>query len=141
MSRSGYQDQLDDFALARWRGAVLRASVGKRGQRLFRDLIAALDAMPEKVLIAGDFLHPDGGCCALGAVGLYRGISRETLMVLDPEETDQITKTFNISNALARETVFQNDEVGLYASLHGETPAQRWVRMRAWATDNIRKDA
>ena len=58
MSRSGYTDYDDsDFANwnhIRWRGQVASATRGKRGQQFFRDLIAALDAMPTKVLITDD---------------------------------------------------------------------------------------
>lgn len=53
MSRSGYVDDMDDtLALGRWRAQVASATRGKRGQKLLRDLLAALDAMPEKRLVA-----------------------------------------------------------------------------------------
>lgn len=55
MSRSGYVDDMDvDDALAhgRWRAQVASATRGKRGQKLLRDLLSALDAMPEKRLVA-----------------------------------------------------------------------------------------
>ena len=55
MSRSGYHDDLDDpLAHGRWRARVASATRGKRGQKLLRDLLAALDAMPEKRLIADE---------------------------------------------------------------------------------------
>jgi hypothetical protein len=43
---------IDQWASIRWRGAVKSAASGSRGQAFFRDLITALDAMPEKTLIA-----------------------------------------------------------------------------------------
>ena len=53
MSRSGYTDDLDDdLAMGRWRGMVASATRGRRGQKLLTDLLAALDAMPEKALVA-----------------------------------------------------------------------------------------
>lgn len=52
MSRSGYHDDLDTLELGRWRGRVASAIRGKRGQKLLRDLLAALDAMPEKRLVS-----------------------------------------------------------------------------------------
>lgn len=52
MSRSGYSDDIDDpLALGRWRAQVRSATRGKRGQKLLRDLLAALDAMSEKRLV------------------------------------------------------------------------------------------
>ena len=55
MSRSGLvEDDGDDpLAHGRWRGAVKSAINGKRGQQFLRELADALDAMPEKVLVAG----------------------------------------------------------------------------------------
>lgn len=52
MSRSGYHEDLEPLALGRWRGRVASAMRGKRGQKLLCDLLAALDAMPEKRLIS-----------------------------------------------------------------------------------------
>lgn len=54
MSRSGYSDDLDSWSMIRWRGAVTSATRGARGQAFFREMLAALDAMPEKKLIADD---------------------------------------------------------------------------------------
>lgn len=53
MSRSGYCDDIEDpLELGRWRAQVRSATRGKRGQKLLRDLLAALDAMPDKRLVA-----------------------------------------------------------------------------------------
>lgn len=69
MSRAGYSDDLDPLDLGRWRAQVLSALRGKRGQAFLRDLIAALDAMPEKRLVSGDLQDETGCVCALGALG------------------------------------------------------------------------
>lgn len=54
MSRSGYCDDFEDaLAHGRWRAQVASATRGKRGQKLLKDMLAALDAMPEKRLVAG----------------------------------------------------------------------------------------
>lgn len=54
MSRSGYYDDTDDpLVIGRWRAQVASSTRGKRGQRLLRDMLAALDAMPEKRLVSG----------------------------------------------------------------------------------------
>ena len=52
MSRCGYSEDFDDpLELGRWRGQVESALRGKRGQRFLRELIAALDALPQKRLV------------------------------------------------------------------------------------------
>ena len=54
MSRSGYHDGIDQWDLIRWRGAVASAIRGKRGQAFLREMLDALDALPEPKLIAHD---------------------------------------------------------------------------------------
>jgi len=127
MSRSGYTDDCDNLAM--WRGAVRSATLGTRGQALLRDLLAALDAMPEKALVAGE-LEADGDYCALGALGKVRGVE---LSKLDPEDWDTVAAEFNIAPALAREIVYENDEGGRW----DETPQQRWARVRAWVSNQV----
>lgn len=136
MSRSGYCDdwgggQDEGWRMIRWRGAVESAIRGRRGQALLRELLTALDAMPEKRLTANALERPDGEVCALGAVGKARGID---MSKLDPEESDGVASAFGIAGALAREIAYQNDEGGWGS----ETPERRWVRMRRWVVRNIR---
>ncbi len=130
MSRSGYNDDCEQWALIRWRGAVNSATVGKRGQQFFRDLLAALDALPEKVLIAEE-LESQGCVCALGALGKARDIPMDKL---DPEDSVMVASTFDIAEALAREVVFENDEGGNWK----ETPEQRFNRVRKWVEKQIK---
>lgn len=142
MSRSGYCDDDDgDGRIAMWRGQVASASRGKRGQKFFRDLIDALDAMPNKRLITDDLIR-EGEVCALGALGVKRGIPMENL---DPHDPEMVGAKFDIAHQLAAETVYMNDEAGVGAFVDGkyvkETPEQRWQRMRDWAESNIRKQA
>ena len=125
MSRSGYSDDCDGWALIRWRGAVTSAMRGKRGRDLLLELRDALDAMPEKVLIAHELVDATGSFCTLGVIGQARG---RPLKDIDPEDSDQVAKLFDIAPALAKEIVFENDEAAWY----DETPQQRWTRMRAW---------
>ena len=102
MSRSGYSDDYNDEhgALAMWRGRILSATKGKRGQQFFRDLVAALDAMPEKRLIANSLEDDDtGAVCALGCLAKAKGA------VLDPDDTtdyDKLGATFNIAPCLSQ---------------------------------------
>lgn len=130
MSRSGYCDDLDNWDLIRWRGRVASAIRGNRGQQFLRDLLVALDAMPEKILISED-LEKDGEVCAIGALGKARGIN---MAALDPEEPEQVGEAFNIAPCLAREVVYENDEGDWH---RGETPQQRWERMRKWVASKI----
>lgn len=125
MSRSGYSDELDQWELIKWRGMVASAIRGKRGRRLLSDLVAALDAMPRRALIAHDLIA-DGEVCALGAAGLARGIA---LGEVDPYDADDLGDLFDIAPCLAQEIAYVNDERGGY----DETPEHRWQRMRDWA--------
>lgn len=135
MSRSGYCEHYDDqWASIRWRGAVKSAARGKRGQVFFTELLAALDSMPAKRLIADDLVREDStgfeNVCALGALGKARRINMDGL---DPEDSARVAGTFDIADCLAREVVFENDE-----AWGRETPEERWARMRAWVASEIK---
>lgn len=135
MSRSGYQDECDQWELIRYRGAVKSAMRGARGQVFLRDLLAALDGLPEKKLIDGDLETPEG-VCALGALGRAR---RMDMHGIDPEQPDVVANRFDIAESLAREVVYENDEAAGYWVK--ETPEQRFVRVREWVAENIRAEA
>lgn len=130
MSRSGYIDDydFDPLPLGRWRGQVASAIRGKRGQAFLRELVEALDALPEKCLISNDLEHA-GNVCAIGSVGLKRGID---MSVLDPEDPDTIAGKFGIAHQLVQEIEYLNDE-----AYFGQTPEGRWKFMRDWAASQI----
>lgn len=130
MSRSGYTYSGDDWEIIKWRGMVASSIRGKRGQKLLRDLLAALDLMPEKLLIAEELEDEDGNHCALGVLGKSRGYD---LTSIDPEDYSEVATTFDIAECLAQEIVYMNDEYGP----HSETPEHRWTRMRSWVADKI----
>lgn len=130
MSRSGYSDSCEGWELIRWRGAVASAIRGKRGQEFIGNLIKALDAMPEKRLIAHE-LEKDGEVCAIGSVGKMLGIDMSRL---DPEESEMVAAAFNISEALAKEIVYINDE--WYDPRH-DSPEKRWEGVRKWAQGQL----
>ncbi len=130
MSRSNYSDDLDSWDLIKWRGQVASAIRGKRGQQLLLDLVAGLDALPEKVLIAEDLVDREGDVCALGAVGKFRGMTMENL---DPKAPTQLAEAFGVAHQLAAEIAYINDEAGSY----NETPQQRWQRVRDWAVKRL----
>lgn len=132
MSRSNYTDdcEMEFGELGRWRGQVASAIRGKRGQAFLRELIDALDALPEKRLIAGE-LCLGAELCAIGSVGARRGLDLETL---DPENYDRLARVFGIASQLVREIEWMNDDAGPYQ----ETPELRWTRMRAWAISSLK---
>ena len=131
MSRSGYSFDCDGYDLVMYRGQVASAIRGRRGQRLLVDLVKALDALPEKRLITEE-LESEGEVCALGAVGRLRGVDMSRL---DPEDPDAVAGAFDIATQLACEVTYINDEEGF----RGETPEERFKRVRAWAEAQIRK--
>lgn len=129
MSRSGYSDSLDNWELIKWRGAVSQAIKGKRGQALLTDLLVALDALPEKRLVA-NALERDGEYCTLGVLGKHRGLD---LGIIDADEREDVAQAFHVAPALVAEIAFENDE-GTYER---ETAEARWIRMRAWVAEQI----
>ncbi len=131
MSRSGYTEDygFDNWTMIMWRGAVASAIKGRRGQAFLHELIEALDAMPEKRLIADDLRQESGEVCALGAIGARRGVNLESL---DPEDHERLSSIFGVASAMIKEVEWENDE-GSY----NETPEQRWERMRRWAVESL----
>ena len=132
--RSGYDDGYDNWALVRYRGAVASAIRGRRGQGFLREMLAALDAMPQQRLI-GESFAADGNVCALGAVCASRGVEpppdwscREGGLAAEAADT------LGIARALAAEVMSQNDEGGPYR----ESPEWRWRRMRRWVAEQLR---
>ena len=142
MSRSGYIDDFDEnWSLIRWRGQVASATRGKRGQKLFVDMLAALDAMPEKALVVGELETPEGDVCALGALGKVRGID---MAKIDPEDPPQVAAAFDIAEQLAQEIVYMNDEYYDFEYIGNMrvdiTPEKRWQKMRDWVAKQIKAE-
>lgn len=164
MSRSGYCDDFGDddpLQLGRYRAQVASAIRGKRGQALLRELVAALDAMPEKQLVAGE-LEADGQFCALGVVGQARGLN---LASIDTYDVESLGPKFNIAEQMAREVMWVNDEhvsewewveVEIFGPVRPHYPDwgrrtqtmrvpnekagyQRWEQVREWAEKNLAK--
>lgn len=135
MSRSGYCEDIDSDEQQRraniYRGAVASAFRGRRGQAFLKEMLAALDALPEKALIASE-LEQDGAVCAIGAVGKSRGIDMSKMY---PEDIENVGAAFGIAEAMAREIVYENDD-----EWRVETPEQRYDRMRKWIKDQILSD-
>lgn len=142
MSRSGYSDDIDNWQMIKWRGIVASAIRGRRGQAMLRDLLAALDAMPEKALIVHGLETEDGDVCALGALAKARGID---ISKLDPDEPQGIAAIFDIATPLAQEIVYLNDEYFYRRwdesakNMVDVTPEARWAGMRAWCASQIKE--
>lgn len=133
MSRSGYSDDSDE-GYGLWRGAVLSAMRGKRGQALLRALADALDAMPDKRLGRSAFVDRNNCLCTLGALAAAKGMDLDALDdAADYGDHQAIGDQFDIAVPLAQEIMWLNDEAGHYQ----ETPEQRWQRMRAWVGEHI----
>jgi hypothetical protein len=133
VSRSGlYEDDGGDpLGFGRFRGRVASAMRGKRGQAALRELLAALDAMPNKRLIREN-LVADGEYCTLGVLGAARGLPMDDL---DPEDYDRVAEAFGIAPVMVQEIEFMNDE-----GPSRTTPEERWRDMRQWVASKIAKE-
>lgn len=130
MSRHGYSDDCDgDSNLQPWRGVIASATRGRRGQAFFRALVDALDAMPEKRLVADELETKAGEVCALGCLGKARGVD---MTGIDTEDWGKLSELFDIAPQLAQEVMYVNDELGYRA-----TPEHRWEIVRDWAAKQI----
>lgn len=135
MSRSGYSDDCDGWALIRWRGAVNAAIRGKRGQATLLELAVALDALPEKRLAANSLVTADGEFCTLGALGRARGM---TMSTIEADDREAVASAFGIAEALAAEIMYMNDENPFFYSTAPEAAEKRWQYMRKWVADQIK---
>lgn len=115
--------------MIKWRGIVASAIRGRRGQAFLRDLLAALDTMPNRRLIA-DELVSKGEVCAIGALGVARGID---MSEYEPDDPDSLAGVFDVAHQLVREVTYLNDEAYCYA-----TPERRFELMRAWVAEQVR---
>ncbi len=129
MSRSGYVDDSEQWALIRWRGAVASAIRGRRGQAFLSELRAALLRMRHRRLIA-EALEEGGEVCALGALGLARSMD---MTEIDSEDSDAVAGAFDIPHALACEIQYENDE-----TLYQATPERRFEHMLCWVEKNLK---
>lgn len=167
MSRSGYTDDNDDpLAHGRWRQAVRRSLEGKRGQATLRELLEALEAMPDKRLYGGSFASPEGEFCTLGVLGAKRGLKMDDLGDEYDCETKQVAQRFGIAPAMAAEIMYLNDEhqdfdwkwitvhiCGPMRPYHPDwgrherevrvsnpnAASDRWVYMRNWCREQIKR--
>lgn len=128
MSRSGYSEDCENLEL--YRASVERAIQGQRGQAFLRELAAAMDEMPEKVLIYGELVSEKGECCTIGVVCKARAMD---VSGIDYEDPISVGHAVGIAKSMAAEIEFMNDE----RESPIEPPHQRWKRMRKWVAENI----
>lgn len=124
MSRSGYSYDCDYLDL--YRQAVRQAVQGKRGRAFLKELLEALDALPEKRLIADELQDGFGGVCAIGSVGLKRKLD---MSQLDVQDYSRLADVFGIAKSLVREIEFVNDDGHTWRH---SSPEERFTRVRKW---------
>jgi len=122
MSRSGYCEydgDEDQWAMIRWRGAVASAFRGKKGQSFLKEMLSAMEAMPEKKLYA-NILSCEKGDCAMGTVVRSRGLDVNNI---DPEDYSSVAHVLGINKKLAQEIAYMNDEnwYWTYEKHHNQT--------------------
>ena len=134
MSRSRHSGHTDQWLLIRLRSAVHSVRRGERGRAFLKEVLGALDAMPDKRLNKYELRRE----CESGTIGSVEP-GRDTYMSdLDPDSTfaQKIAQRFGIADALVREIEYISDEHYFpgFTPLAppDETPEARWIRVRAW---------
>jgi hypothetical protein len=144
-----YDGDCDNNVSYLYESIVDRAIKGKRGQKLLKELEAALAALPEKKLIHFYF-SKDGQVCSLGALALKRemegGKNREEALELINDKFDKkeqeneyfnmpayAGKELDIARTLAHEIMCENDEADYKC-----TPEERYSRVLNWVRCKIK---
>ncbi len=151
MSRITYCEPDDTASFLRccaFDGNVTRAINGKKGQRVLKELEAALLALPKKRLIHGQFARYDGDVCAMAALLLSRTLARGVCrseapdvmaqqIDFDAQGWDAIERAsgvLKICEPLVWAIVEQNDEYG------GQTPEETYERVLNWVRSNMKQE-
>ena len=154
-----YGDEDPNLVWGRWEGRVKAVMKGRPAQVAFRQMEAALLALPERRLITGAICAEDGGVCALGAWALHQGGEYSEIDLGYPQEweggrealrrrwlSDQDyfgdeqavqefgQATFGITPTLAWILAERNDEA--YRDL---SPERRWEAMLRWVREHIQE--
>ncbi len=147
MSRATVGDE-DSSSSFLWPSVAKRAIEGKRGQRLLRELEAALLSMPDKRLISGAFSFK-GEVCGLGCLAVKRhqdkGLTREEALAKVAEEYcdttwdeqfdhHEIGEALDITPTLAWEIMYENDD----CFPHDATPEDRYKGVLRWVQNRIK---
>jgi hypothetical protein len=139
----------DMWGYVRYRGALRNAIKGKRGQAFLKELLEAIEALPEKKLAVGAFRDRDGCASALGALALKRGHSPDELAGFHYMTPDQLARFFGIQPVLIRHIVHMHDveipficayrhnNITLEIEDDEETRAEAWRDMHNWLNRSI----
>lgn len=139
-----------------WIAGATRALQGRRGQTFLYWLIKALDAMPEKELVSGQFRAAEGQFDALGVIAAARDLD---LYYIESWDHGRMGEILDIAGSLVVEVMEQNDQgvpVRDWHELCGPLPPwiperfrpaialesadarrQRWQYMRDWAERHL----
>ena len=118
-----------------YRGAVAQAIRGRRGQAFLREMLASMDSLPERKLIAGELQDKSGAVCAIGSVGASRGLDMSHLNYC--ENSEAVASFFGIARSLAAEIEFINDDDFHFST--SETAERRFERVWKWVEENIKE--
>ena len=143
-----------------WQNDLRRALTSKRGQRILRDIEAALLALPEHKLIADQIIDvvdwdENGdpvetprffGVCAVGAYAVHRKmvegtpwneavleLGEEYPVEVDCFETQQLGQSLGLARTVAWQLAYLNDE--RFASC---TPEERHAGVLYWVRGQIK---
>lgn len=145
---------------ALWEQSGRNALRGRRGQTFLREIEAALLAMPEHRLIAGQPCDSNGDVCLIGQLGVQRKVQsgrdrveviaewkEEALDYGDYSDVDATVETMGLAQslgmtrAMASYVAFQNDQCRVfvvpYRFLQDPTPEQRWEVMLRWVRAHL----
>jgi hypothetical protein len=129
MSRHGLVEDGDNmWNHIRFRGAVAQATRGRRGQAFLKEMLEALDALPEKKLIRGDLATPAGEYCAMGCLMSKRGMDTNEF---DIDDYEAIAWAVGVANALVQKIEYINDD------RRTKTDEQRFQEIREWVVSAI----
>ena len=137
MSRTWEGESDNPLDWGRYEAAKRSTLRGKRGQVFLRELVAALDALPQPELSEGALGDRRTGCvCALGAVALAQGESFADLAQDDGNwSPDEAAEWYSISPTLANEIISAND--GWRDGNTVDVRRSRWRHVRAWAVRHL----
>ncbi len=143
MSRFGeYGD--DDGLPGHWHEIdVARSIDGPKGQRRMREIVDALLALPERVLIEGAISarcgdEPSPSVCFVGAIALHKGVEVARIRrgwedQYGGMDTITLGKQAGLTLALANRCAALND-----VTWEGVDPEERWRRAYRWACARVR---
>jgi hypothetical protein len=134
MSRIGISDDEEfpgQFGL--WQGNCQRSIKGRVGQAALRELEAALLALPQKRLIAGELEDSEGEVCALGALKRYKGVAE---VKAEPEwEMEEVGVELGMPRLVAWKVVALNDdEFDWRAPI---SPEERYEKVLTWVRKQL----